>query len=182
LPAPINENADEEDPDAPKVIVSEFTLLSPSDSIIVRPYTDDSDQDSFLLDEYTPGFVIMYDPDVAFVRRLEIYKARANTANPDVLPVYFMVYDSSVQEQVYLSKLRREKEAFELLIREKGIMAIALDADGRVDPDAEDAFWDKFEKNADAKRRGGGKSVIVDVREFRSGLPFALFDYKLDIG
>jgi DNA excision repair protein ERCC-4 len=180
MPAPLILKADEEAKEEPKVVVSEFTPITPSDLIIVRPYTDDNDQDSVILDEYSPGYVIMYDPDVAFVRRLEIYKSRANTDNPVVLPVYFMVYDSSVQEQVYLSKLRREKESFEMLIREKSIMAISLDADGRVDPDAEDAFWDKFEKNA--TRRGGGKSVIVDVREFRAGLPFALFDYNLDVG
>lgn len=33
--------------------------------------------------------------------------------------VYFMVYDNSVEEQNYLSTIRREKEAFEKLIREK---------------------------------------------------------------
>lgn len=63
-----------------------------------------------------------------------------------------------------------------------GIMAIALDADGRVDPDADDEFWKSFDKKADEKRGKGGKRVIVDVREFNSGLPFALFDYNLDIG
>lgn len=125
----------------------------------------------------------MYDPDVAFVRRLEIFKAKSGSRSGQTLKVFFMVYDSSVQEQVYLAKLRREKEAFELLIREKSMMAISLDADGRVDPgDAQDMFWKRFEESSEAKKRRGGKAVIVDVREFRSALPFALFDQNLDVG
>lgn len=55
------------------------------------------------------------------------------------------------------------------------MMAISLDADGRVDPTADDVFWKGFEA---AK---GGKSVVVDSREFRSALPFALFDINLEV-
>ena len=35
--------------------------------------------------------------------------------------VYFMIYENSVEEQNYLSLLRKEKESFEKLIREKSV-------------------------------------------------------------
>ena len=36
--------------------------------------------------------------------------------------VYFLIYDASAEEQAYLTHLRREKEAFEMLIREKSVI------------------------------------------------------------
>src|SRR6266540_3196212 len=35
--------------------------------------------------------------------------------------VYYMVYDNSVEEQKYLTSIRREKDAFQKLIQEKGV-------------------------------------------------------------
>ena len=37
------------------------------------------------------------------------------------LRVYFLCYEASVEEQKYLTALRREKEAFERLIHEKSV-------------------------------------------------------------
>lgn len=48
----------------------------------------------------------MYDPDPAFVRRVELYRSSTPGANPRV---YFLLYAESVEEQRYLSSLRREK-------------------------------------------------------------------------
>lgn len=50
--------------------------------------------------------------------KLQVFKAQ----NPDLeVKVYFMVYDNSVEEQRYLSLIRKEKAAFEKLIREKSV-------------------------------------------------------------
>lgn len=37
------------------------------------------------------------------------------------LQVYFLLYGDTVEEQSYLTTLRREKECFELLIRTKSV-------------------------------------------------------------
>ena len=37
------------------------------------------------------------------------------------LRVYFLMYEGSSEEQRYLTSLRKEKEAFEYLIREKAV-------------------------------------------------------------
>lgn len=42
------------------------------------------------------------------------------------LRVYFLLYVGSVEEQRYLTTLRREKEAFEFLIREKAVSTCSI--------------------------------------------------------
>lgn len=141
--------------------------------VVVRSYR--GDQDDKVLQELRPRFVIMYDPDPAFVRRVEVYRS----TNPGVgVRVYFLIYADSVEEQRYLSALRREKESFERLIREKSMMALPLSADGR--PIAEDADQ-RFLRTISSRVAGGQRSataepprIIVDMREFRSSLPSML--------
>ncbi|KAF9398341.1 hypothetical protein BGX21_007907 [Mortierella sp. AD011] len=82
--------------------------------VIAAFYNGESD--SRLLENVKPRFIIMYDPDPTFVRCIEVYKA----CHPGKqVRVYFTVYDNSVEEQLYLSALRREKDAFTKLIRDK---------------------------------------------------------------
>ena len=45
-------------------------LIEPNQTIIIRSYKDD--EDDTLLDEILPRYVIMYDPDPTFVRRIEV--------------------------------------------------------------------------------------------------------------
>eukprot|EP00042_Codosiga_hollandica_P034898 m.251827 g.251827 ORF g.251827 m.251827 type:complete len:224 (+) comp54515_c0_seq8:270-941(+) len=80
------------------------------------------------LEEYRPSHVILYDPTLTAVRQIEAYRA-GSIGSPCV--VYFLVYDSSLQEQQYLTSVRNEKEAFEHLIKFKASMALPVDQDGR---------------------------------------------------
>ncbi|KIK32765.1 hypothetical protein CY34DRAFT_68158, partial [Suillus luteus UH-Slu-Lm8-n1] len=89
--------------------------------------------------------------------------------------VYFMVYQLCCEEHKYLAGLRREKESFEKLIKERGSMPLPI-------------FEDKHAGKSDAviktisTRLAGGRKelstvasqVIVDMREFRSTLPSLL--------
>jgi DNA excision repair protein ERCC-4 len=53
---------------------------------------------------------------------MQMYKA-SNPGTP--LRVYFLNYENSVEEQRYLSSLRKEKEAFEKLIHQKAVLFAA---------------------------------------------------------
>jgi len=55
---------------------------------------------------------------MSFVRQVEVYQA---VHNENKVRVYFLLYDASAEEQAYLTTLRREKDAFEMLIREKAV-------------------------------------------------------------
>jgi DNA excision repair protein ERCC-4 len=146
-----------------------YELYEMKDVIVVHPY--DGDMDDHLLEEIKPRYVVMYEPDAAFIRRIEVY--RSSHANRQVR-VYFMYYGGSVEEQRYLSAVRREKDSFAKLIRERGNMALTLTHDGaNLDPQ------ESFLRTVNTRIAGGGRlaataeppRVVVDVREFRSSLP-----------
>ena len=60
----------------------------------------------------------MFEPSQDFVRRVEVYRS----SNPGLgVRVYFMVYQTSCEEHKYLAGIRREKESFEKLIKERGV-------------------------------------------------------------
>ncbi len=167
-----------------------FQLYEMNDLVVVHHY--DGDMDEHVLEEVRPRYVIMYEPDAAFIRRVEVYRSSHSDRN---IRVYFMYYGGSVEEQRYLSAVRREKDAFTKLIREKGVspyvlsnftrsllmrlqnMAVTLTLDGAV-PDPQEQFL----RTVNTRIAGGGRlaatseppRVVVDVREFRSSLPSLL--------
>lgn len=87
-----------------------------NDLVMIHPY--DGDMDERILEEARPRYIIMYEPDAAFIRRVEVYRSSHTDRN---VRVYFMYYGGSVEEQRYLSAVRREKDAFTKLIKEKGV-------------------------------------------------------------
>ncbi|KAK9493170.1 hypothetical protein V1508DRAFT_110892 [Lipomyces doorenjongii] len=155
-----------------------FELFDMNDIVAVLPY--DGNMDDYVLEELQPKYVIMYEPDAAFIRRLEVYRA----SNRDrQLKIYLMYYGGSIEEQRYLSAVRKEKDAFSKLIRERGNMAMVMTTD--VDDMA--APEDAFLRKVNTRIAGGGRMdvivtpprVIVDMREFRSSLPSLLHGRQL---
>ncbi|KAI9838898.1 MAG: hypothetical protein M1819_004106 [Sarea resinae] len=150
-----------------------FEVYEMNNVMIVHPY--DGDMDEHVLEEVKPRYVIMYEPDAAFIRRVEVYRSSHNDRN---VRVYFMYYGGSVEEQRYLSAVRREKDAFTKLIKEKANMAVTLTLDGRGVEDPQEQFL----RTVNTRIAGGGRlaataeppRVVVDVREFRSSLPSLL--------
>uniref|UniRef100_A0A131YWV5 DNA repair endonuclease XPF n=1 Tax=Rhipicephalus appendiculatus TaxID=34631 RepID=A0A131YWV5_RHIAP len=129
-----------------------------------------------LLHSVEPKYIILYDVNIATVREIEMYQA---TRAKEVLRVYFLMYEDSIDEQRYLTSLRREKDAFEFLIKEKSIMVIPEEQDGKGEyhPDLIDDLG-KSNEPASSRKAGGAvapvstsRRVIVDLREFRSELP-----------
>lgn len=136
---------------------------------------------------YKPWYFIMYDPDMETIRQIEIYQA--SYCSPDRLKVYFFLYDGSFEEQKYLTSLRREKEAFESLIKAKASMVIPENRDGK-SGDNPDLIRQGAEVEVSTHQAGGQlltrqdvlKSlIIVDMREFRSSLPSLIHKRGIDI-
>ncbi|XP_076647013.1 DNA repair endonuclease XPF mei-9 isoform X1 [Halictus rubicundus] len=131
------------------------------------------------LDEHMPRNIVMYVGNISAVRQIEVYQNN----NPSIdLKVYFLIYGGAVEEQEYLTSLRREKDAFDKLINVKKTMVVPEDQDGKTG----DCFNLAVQTDANTEentRRGGGLSttsevtstVIVDIREFRSELPAILY-------
>ncbi|XP_050263712.1 DNA repair endonuclease UVH1 isoform X1 [Quercus robur] len=139
----------------------------------VHFYALESDQP--ILDTLKPSVIIVYQPDITFVREIEVYKSENLSKN---LKVYFLFYEDSTEVQKFEASIRRENAAFESLIRQKSMMMIPVDQDGRclglnssVEPQASSS------QNSITRKAGGRKEiekemqVIVDMREFMSSLP-----------
>ncbi|CAH7667918.1 hypothetical protein BY996DRAFT_4584876 [Phakopsora pachyrhizi] len=175
-----NEDEDSVDDDFNEEnLINCFELMPVDDLVVICPYL--GDEDDRILEALRPRYIIMYEVDVAFVRRVECYQSR----NPDLQVVpYFLMYSESVEEQKYLSMIRREKESFEKLIRENSTMVIPLDVEARPNQGCDDGDF----VHTISSRLAGGRSVsnsiskvVVDVREFRSSLPSLLHAAKFMI-
>ena len=99
-----------------------FHAYDMSDLVIIHAY--EGDQDEHVLEETRPKYVIMYEPDAAFIRRVEVYRSSHSDRN---VRVYFLYYGGSVEEQRYLAAVRREKDCFTRLIKERASMSITLE-------------------------------------------------------
>ncbi|KAH7908756.1 hypothetical protein BJ138DRAFT_1103259, partial [Hygrophoropsis aurantiaca] len=150
-----------------------YTLLPPASTLIIRAYADgaDADADDRVLEDVQPRFVVLFEPSLEFVRRVEVYK---NTHPGLAVRVYFMLYATSTEEHRYLAGLRREKEAFERLVRERATMLLPI-----VEATNQNAPGESLIKTISTRLAGGRKElvaegagqVITDLREFRSALP-----------
>jgi DNA excision repair protein ERCC-4 len=54
----------------PEDFATEYGLLAPEDTVIIRPYG--GEDDDILLQELRPRFVVVYEPNLPFIRRLEV--------------------------------------------------------------------------------------------------------------
>ncbi|NXW12717.1 XPF endonuclease, partial [Circaetus pectoralis] len=154
-----------------------------------------------VLHEVEPRYVVLYDAELTFVRQLEIYKAsrpgkplrqvdlvRVILVLKEKIKIYFLIYGGSTEEQRYLTALRKEKEAFEKLIREKASMVIPEEREGRDETNLDLVRDAKPASASTDTRKAGGQeqksvqqTVIVDMREFRSELPSLIHRRGIDI-
>ncbi|KAJ7114960.1 hypothetical protein C8R44DRAFT_226027 [Mycena epipterygia] len=147
-----------------------YGLLAPQQTVLVRAYSDDTDDR--MLAEIQPRFIVMYEPNMDFIRRIEVYRS----SNPGLnVRVYHMLYGNSCEEHKYLAGIRKEKDSFQRLIKERGSMLLPIfeeRGDGR---------GDAIIKTISTRIAGGRRElskepsqIIVDMREFRSTLPSLL--------
>ncbi|KLT38478.1 hypothetical protein CC85DRAFT_281064 [Cutaneotrichosporon oleaginosum] len=148
---------------------AEYGLLAPEDSIIIRPYG--GEDDDILLQELRPRFVVMYEPNLPFIRRLEVYK----NCNPGLaLRVYQMTYTNSFEEDRYLATMQREADAFKKLIEDRGGMVIPIFNNNPRAPMRDNVA--RSRTTYSTRNAGGGEDahesrIIVDIRELGALLP-----------
>ncbi|XP_030501669.2 DNA repair endonuclease UVH1 isoform X1 [Cannabis sativa] len=131
-----------------------------------------------ILDILKPSVIIVYHPDMTFVREIEVHKAE----NPSKkLKVYFLFYEDSTEVQKFEASIRRENGAFESLIRQKSLMMIPVDQEANyLGLNSSVEAQGTSSQNSITRKAGGRKEVekemqvIVDMREFMSSLPNVL--------
>ncbi|KAI4455160.1 dna repair endonuclease xpf [Holotrichia oblita] len=161
-------------------------LAEPTDlAILIQTFKSDN----YLLlqktlEDVQPNYIILYHSNVTIIRQIELYEARRRKNKP--LKIFYLVYAGTVEEQNYLTALRREKEAFEFLIETRSTMVVSADQDGKID-DCE-SLQREVPVEPVSTRHGGKPTenvqkqlIIVDMREFRSELPALLHKRGIDI-
>ncbi|KAI3651298.1 hypothetical protein MP228_004779 [Amoeboaphelidium protococcarum] len=171
---------------APQTAIGELAMISnDSTHIVIQVYDNDNYGIAQQhLQDFHPDAVIMMDPNPQYIREIESF-ALLNPSHK--LQVYFVVYEHSVEEQRYLTTIKKEKQAFERLIREKSMLSVR-EGDLRVHREELSSSNALVNRN----RIGGGSLqldlpalnasaplaerplIIVDMREFRSQLPVIL--------
>ncbi|CAM6083895.1 unnamed protein product [Calypogeia fissa] len=135
-----------------------------------------------ILDVIKPQYVIVYDPDIGFVRELEVFKAQYPS---QTLKVYFLIYEDSTEGRKFEASIRRENTSFESLIRQKASMMIPVDQDGSMldvtPPQSATGVPLNTRKAGGRKVAEKQMQVIVDMREFSSSLPCVLHQQGMRI-
>eukprot|EP00850_Spirogloea_muscicola_P019869 SM000201S05925 [mRNA] locus=s201:168274:173629:+ [translate_table: standard] len=160
------------------------------------------ESDLQVLEEVAPSYVVIYDPDMEFVRELEVYHAQrwhkegaAGSADDDgrlqPIKVYFLFYEGSTEARKFEASIRKESEAFESLIKAKAIMMIPVDQERRAmeaSPHKTPPMTATGVSLNINSRKGGIKraaeqrsKVVVDMREFNSSLPAVLHQQGMSI-
>ncbi|CEP63794.1 ssDNA endodeoxyribonuclease RAD1 LALA0_S09e02652g [Lachancea lanzarotensis] len=163
-----------------------FEYIERNDQIVIEKFYNRTND--LLLQEIMPSHIVMYEPDLSFIRRVEMFKA----LHKDLpLKIYFMYYGDSVEEQSHLAAIKKEKDAFTKMIREHTNLAEHFEVD-------EDLSRYKnltqrklllSQQLRNSRMAGGQKAfealtndvVIVDMREFRAPLPGLLYRYGVRV-
>lgn len=160
-------------------LASKISFLKPNDSLFICRYG--SEESKTILDTLQPKYVILYEPNLEFIRQLDLYKHVHPTTK-----IYLLYYRDTVEEQHHLTTLKREKKIFVRLLKERNtIPKFFLDynlSNDKVDEDAiagdisafENIVKQKNFRNASEKANAlstGSGTIIVDSREFNAPLP-----------
>lgn len=157
-------------------------------TVVIQTFRSDQNKISSMeqtLQDMQPDYVILYNTNVAAIRQIEIFEARLQRHAKRRLKVFVLMHGKTVEEQSFLTNLRREKQAFELLIDTKRTMVVPEYQDGKTDV----IDHSKYEQEEVSTRQAGGQSVgkkeppkiIVDSREFRSELPCLIHKRGIEI-
>ncbi|GME92566.1 unnamed protein product [Ambrosiozyma monospora] len=166
-----------------------YELIDRTQEVIIERF--DSESGDMLLNELMPSYIIMYEPDLPFVRQVETYQSlRSNNS----AKCYFMIYQNSIEEQMFLTAIKKEKDAFTRLIREKAnlpkFFSTEEDDQAKFMSTFNDNYTTPATSNARTRIAGGSTTtevaeqktkVIVDSREFRSQLPFLCYLSGLEV-
>lgn len=159
--------------------------------VVLKSYSSmEGDAASLLLHDLCPSHIILYDADVSFVRSIEIHSSLHDPAM-DQLRVYFMIFEASAEEKMFMKALEREQNAFERLIHHKKTMPLPVQTLNGTTQEMQHAManghvagsyaggalplaFDTRTGKGKAKSDGMKRDIAVDVREFRSALPSIL--------
>lgn len=160
-------------------------------TVCIQTFRSDRDRGSSFdetLQEMQPDYIVLYNTNVTAIRQIEVFEARLQRHPKRRLKVFVLMHAKTVEEQSFLTNLRREKKAFELLIETKRTMVVPEHQDGKTDVID---YTEQVEEGEASSRQAGGQvnalkkkeppRIIVDSREFRSELPCLIHKRGIEV-
>ena len=158
-------------------------LERPGHQFLVTGHLDQPDELFRSLTEFLPDVVVLTEPSLTALRCVEVFRARLGGK----LQVHIVSTSESLVEPKFQQLIEREAKAFDDLIRAKPHLTFF----------SKDELFERkrrelAEVSTASTRQGGSKrartvasmlrqTVLVDVRELRSALPFMLFKKGFEI-
>ncbi|CAI0538055.1 unnamed protein product [Linum tenue] len=122
------------------------------------------ERDEPILDMLKPSVIIVYHPDMTFVREIQVFKAENLSKK---VKVYFIFYEASIELHKFEDNIRIENGAFESLIRQKSMMMIPVDQNlNCLGLNSSDELEASSSQNSITRKAGGGKMSIRKCRVF----------------
>lgn len=159
-------------------------------SVFIQTFRSNQNRMSSLdktLLEMQPDYIVLYNISITAIRQIEVFESRLQRHPRRRLKVFVLMHAKTVEEQSFLTSLRREKRAFELLIDTKRVMVIPEYQDGKSDvlvqsPEKEEAVSTRQAggQQSEVKKKEPPK-IIVDSREFRSELPCLIHKRGIEV-
>lgn len=104
--------------------ITSFISAFEKPMIFIQTFKSDHKRISTLdktLEEMRPNYIVLYNCNVTAIRQIEIYEGRLQREPKQRMKAFVLLHSKTVEEQAYLTSLRREKQAFEHLIKTKSV-------------------------------------------------------------
>lgn len=161
-----------------------FTVSFPDELRVVLKSYASLDTASLLLQDLSPRYVLFYDTDIAFVRAVEIQAALSD----EPIEVYFLMFQASAEDKIFMKSLEKEQNTFERLINHKKMMSPPALHNTTTTQEIQYALAQgslggsymggtlplAVDTRKGRKANEEKRDIAVDVREFRSVLPSIL--------
>ncbi|XBW36461.1 hypothetical protein QEN19_002039 [Hanseniaspora menglaensis] len=168
-----------------------ISFLKPDNSLYFCRFGSETSRT--ILDTVQPKYIVLYEPNLEFIRQLDLYKQIHKSTK-----IYLLYYRDTVEEQHHLTTLKKEKKTFVKLLKERNSIPKFFHdykmANNKVDEDLiagdisafDNIVKQKNFRNATIKQNQkviAGGIIVVDSREFNAPLPgllsrFGQFDVK----
>ncbi|KAL7067259.1 ERCC4 domain-containing protein [Cryptosporidium serpentis] len=149
--------------------------------IITTPHSFISGKFSNQLQSKQPHHIILLDPEVATLREIEFFNASGRLNKSSNLKVTILTYQGSFNHERFINTMKVEQGSWEILIRHKRTLVVPLNEI------SEDDVINHLNYSLGSSRHAGRlqvmhvQKVVVDIREFRSSLPYQLYCKGIEV-
>ncbi|KAF7459245.1 ERCC4/XP-G-type excision repair nuclease [Cryptosporidium felis] len=123
---------------------------------------------------HSPHLIIILDPEISILREIELFSAITITNKRLIPQVILITIQNSIKHEKFLMNIKNEENAWESLERHRKTLVVPLSdfTEGEILTKLSNTITGRINQD---ENTNNFQKVIVDIREFRSSLPYKLF-------